>query len=97
MDIYYETDTAVQDTFVTAILFSASSDASANVLACINPIFAGITLVTYGIRKVVGLCSNESIIDRINLEKSYAKKGYYEYSDIAFSELFSSYFPLNIS
>ena len=34
-----------------------------------------------------------SIIERINLEKIYAKKGYYEYNDVAFDELFSSYFP----
>ena len=34
-----------------------------------------------------------SIIERINLEKMYAKKGYYEYDDISFNELFSSYFP----
>ena len=49
-------------------LFSESIDvidASSNILSCINPIFAGITLVTYSVRKVMGLCSDESIINRL--------------------------------
>ena len=59
-------------------------DASANILSCINPIFSTITLVTYGVRKVIGLSSDEAIIDRLKrMEKDIINKkiGIYDFKN----------------